>query len=182
MDGKRQPLDAAPGRPGGNPRDAAYFGNARLLTHEGKEVRFYDDLLNGKLVVVNMMYTTCTGTCPANTAAMKALQQALGARVGRDVVMYSLSLRPAFDTPAALRDYARLYQTGPGWTFLTGKPDEVDTIRRKLGFYDSNPAFDADLGRHTGMLRIGNLRASRWSMAPVLGSTRQLVAAIDGAA
>ena len=182
MDGKRKLVNAALGRPGGNPRDAAYFGNARLLTHEGKIVRFYDDLLSGKLVVVNMMYTSCTGICPANTAALKALQQALGERVGRDIFMYSLSLRPAFDTPAALRDYARRYDTGPGWTFLTGKPDEVDTIRRKLGFYDSNPAFDADISRHTGMVRIGNLRTSRWCMAPVLGSTRQLVATIDGAA
>ena len=170
MDGKR------------NLADAAYFGNARLLTHEGKDVRFYDDLLSGKLVVFNMMYTSCTGICPANTAAMKALQQALGTRVGRDIFMYSLTLRPAFDTPEALREYARRYDTGPGWTFLTGKPDEVDAIRRKLGFYDSNPALDADLTRHTGMLRIGNLRASRWCMAPALGSTRQLVATIDGAA
>ncbi|MDB5745295.1 MAG: electron transporter SenC [Massilia sp.] len=181
MDGKRK-LVGALGRPGGNPRDAAYFGNARLLTHEGKGVRFYDDLLSGKLVVINMMYTTCTGICPANTAALKALQQALGARVGRDIFMYSLSLRPAFDTPAALRDYARRYDTGPGWTFLTGKPMDVDAIRRRLGFYDSNPAVDADPARHTGMLRIGNLRASRWCMAPALASTRQLVATIEGAA
>ena len=182
MDDKGKHPRTAPGRPGGSPRDAAYFGNARLLTHGGKSVRFYDDLLHGKLVLINMMYTTCTGICPANTAAMKTLQAALGERVGRDIFMYSLSLRPAFDTPAALRDYACLYQTGPGWTFLTGDPVDVDTLRRRLGFYDSNPAFDADLARHTGMLRIGNLRASRWSMAPVLGSTRQLLATIDGAA
>lgn len=182
MDGKRTLFRHALGRPGGNPRDAAYFGNALLHTHEGKAVRFYDDLLSGKLVLVNMMYTSCTGICPANTAAMRALQVALGGRVGRDIFMYSLSLRPELDTPAALRDYARRYGTGPGWTFLTGQPGEVDAIRRRLGFYDSNPAFDADLSRHTGMLRIGNLRASRWCMAPVLASTRQLVATIEGAA
>lgn len=182
MDGKRIVPGAAPGGPGGNPRDAAYFGNARLATHEGKSMRFYDDLLRGKLVVINMMYTTCSGICPANTAALKALHGALGARVGRALFIYSLSLRPTFDTPAALRDYARLYRTGPGWTFLTGQPADVDTIRRRLGFYDSNPAFDADLARHTGMLRIGNLRTSRWCMAPLLGSTRHLVATIEGMA
>jgi protein SCO1/2 len=182
MNGKRKFLGAAPGTPRGNPGDAAYFTNTALLTHEGKTVRFYDDLLRDKLVVINMMYTSCTGICPANTAALKALRQALGDRVGREVFLYSLSLRPEFDSPAALRDYARLYDTGPGWTFLTGVPREVDAIRRKLGFYDSNPALDADISRHTGMARIGNLRTGRWCMAPVMSSTRNLLSTIDGAA
>ena len=77
--------------------------------------------------------------------------------MGRDIFKYSLSLRPEMDTPAALRDYMRQYQLKPGWTFLTGKPAAVDQIRRRLGFYDSDPVADADLARHTGMLRIGNL-------------------------
>lgn len=171
-----------PNRSNGMARDAAYFTNTTLLTHDGSRVRFYDDLLKGKLVLVNMMYTTCTGICPANTAALKALAQTLGPRLGRDMFLYSLSLRPQFDSPAALRDYARQYNTGPGWTFLTGVPRQVDSIRRKLGFYDSDPVADADLGRHTGMLRIGNLRTGRWCMAPVLSSTRQLISTIDGVA
>ena len=161
---------------------AGYFTNAVLLTHEGKPVRFYDDLLKDKLVVINMMYTVCSGICPANTAALKALQQGLGGRVGRDIFMYSLTLRPEMDTPAALRDYMRQYQVQPGWTFLTGKPAEVDQIRRRLGFYDRDPVADADISRHTGMLRIGNLRVRRWSMAPTLASTRQLVSAVLSAA
>ena len=162
--------------------DAAYFTNARLLTHEGTPVRFYDQLLKDKLVVINMMYTVCSGICPANTAALKALQQALGARVGRDIFMYSLTLRPQMDTPDALREYMRQYRVGPGWTFLTGRPDQVDLIRRRLGFVERDPVADADLTRHTGMLRIGNLRTRRWSMAPALASTRQLVSAIEGSA
>jgi protein SCO1/2 len=178
MNGRRSFLG---GQTPASARDAAYFTNAVLRTHDGRSVKFYDDLLKGKLVVINMMYTSCSGICPANTASMKAVQQALGARVGRDIFMYSLSLRPEFDSPQALRDYVKLYAIGPGWTFLTGVPAEVDAIRRKLGFYDSDPVADADISRHTGMVRIGNLRASRWSMVPALASTRQIVGAILGA-
>lgn len=160
---------------------AAYFSNALLQTHDGKSVRFYDDLLKGKFVVINMMYTSCTGICPANTANMKSVQQALGARVGKDIFMYSLSLRPQFDTPDALRDYVRKYDIQPGWTFLTGKPAEMENIRRKLGFYDSDPKLDADISQHTGMVRIGNVPFDRWSMVPALSSTRQIVSSILGA-
>jgi protein SCO1/2 len=178
MDGRRSVLTPR----GASSADAAYFGNALLRTHDGRTVRFYDDLLKGRLVIVNMMYASCTGICPASTASLKEVQIALGARVGHDIFMYSLTLRPEFDSPQALRDYARQYDIKPGWTFLTGTPGEVDAIRRKLGFYDSNPALDADIAQHTGMIRIGNLRASRWCMVPALASTRTIVASVLGAA
>lgn len=173
---------AAPRASGPEIHDGRYFSNAILLTHEGKAVRFYDDVLKGKLVVINMMYSTCTGTCPANTANMKTVQDALGDRVGRDIFMYSLSLRPAFDSPADLSAYVRKYGIKPGWTFLTGKPGEMEIIRRRLGFYDSDPVVDADLSRHTGMARIGKVAADRWCMVPTLSSTRQIVSTILGAA
>ncbi|SMP58294.1 SCO family protein [Noviherbaspirillum suwonense] len=161
---------------------AVYFPNTVLQTHDGRKVRFYDDLLKGKLVVINMMYTVCTGVCPANTASLKAVQQALGPRVGRDIFMYSLSLRPEFDSPEALRDYVRQYDIGPGWTFLTGAPQDMEVLRRKLGFYDSDPVADADISNHTGVVRIGNLPAERWCMVPAQSSTSQIVTSILGAA
>jgi protein SCO1/2 len=163
-------------------RAASYFPNAVLQTHEGRKVRFYDDVLKGKLVVINMMYTVCTGICPANTASMKAVQQALGPRVGRDIFMYSLSLRPEFDSPQALRDYVNQYEIGPGWTFLTGGQEDMEVIRRKLGFYDSDPTKDADISNHTGVVRVGNVPAERWCMVPAQSSTRQIVSTILGAA
>ena len=39
-----------------------YFPNTTLTTHEGEEVRFYEDLVKDKVVMINLMYTTCTGT------------------------------------------------------------------------------------------------------------------------
>jgi protein SCO1 len=98
---------------------ANYFPNVELETHDGRKVRFYDDLIRGKLVAFNMMYSICTGICPANTANLKIVYDSLGARVGKDVFMYSITLRPEFDDAKALRDYRDSYDIQPGWIYLT---------------------------------------------------------------
>lgn len=166
---------AAPSRPG--PR-AGYFPNTLVQTHDGRKLRFYDDLVRGKVVAFNMMYTACAGICPGNTANLKLVQEALSDQLGKHVFMYSMTLRPDIDTPQALNDYVKRYAIPPGWTFLTGKPEEMDVIRRKLGFYNDDPVLDADLNRHTGMVRIGNEALDRWSMSPALSSPKQIARAI----
>ncbi|HEY3046779.1 MAG TPA: SCO family protein [Polaromonas sp.] len=157
---------------------ANYFPNAVLDTHDGKKLRFYDDVVQGKVVAINMMYAVCTGICPGNTANLLQVQEALGQRLGKDVFMYSLTLQPELDTPQALQDYVNRYHIKPGWTFLTGRPKEMDTIRRKLGFFNDDPKIDADLASHTGMLRIGNEALDRWFMMPALSPPKQIARAI----
>src|SRR3989442_8851667 len=128
--------------PGAGPR-ARYFPNVLLRTHENKTVHFYDDLIKGKIVLINFMYARCDdGLCPRQTPNLVLVQRALGDRVGRDIFMYSITLKPEQDTPAVLRDYANAYGVRPGWVFLTGKPDDIETIRNKLGFVNSKPARD----------------------------------------
>jgi len=171
-------LGAAAKRASPGPR-AGYFPNALLQTHEGKQVRFYDDVVKGdKIVVFNMMYTVCANICPPNTANLLRVQQMLGERMGRDIFFYSLTLKPEMDTPRALSEYAKLYGVKPGWTFLTGAPGDIDAIRRKLGFFDRDPQVDNDLSLHTDMVRIGNEAYDRWSMMPTLLTPRQLVNSI----
>lgn len=157
---------------------ADYLPNVVLETHDGRKVRFYDDLVRGKLVAFNMMYSICEGICPVSTANLKQVQQALGPRVGKDIFLYSITLRPEFDNAAALRDYIRYHDLQPGWTFLTGRRDDVELVRRKLGFVGDDAATDADIGQHTGMLRVGNDRLDRWTMTPALGSHRQILRTI----
>jgi protein SCO1/2 len=165
-------VHAAPG-----PR-AGYFPNAEFVDQNNRKVRFYDDIIRGKLVVINMMYTECSGICPSNTANLLTVQKALGQRVGRDIHMVSISLQPEFDSPAALLAYAKKYDVKPGWTFLTGKRADMEVVRRKLGFYDTDPVEDSKLARHTGMVSIGNERIDRWCMQPSLTATHQLVKSI----
>jgi protein SCO1 len=157
---------------------AGYFPNTFVQTHDGKNLRFYDDLVQGKVVVFSMMYSVCTGICPGNTANLRQVQQALGDRLGKDVSMVSMTLQPQFDTPKALKDYVKRYEIGPGWTFITGKPEEMEVIRRRMGFYNSNPSQDADLANHTGMVRIGNEKLDRWFMMPALAKPAQIARAI----
>jgi protein SCO1/2 len=153
--------------------------NVELLTHQGRKVRFYDDLVRDKLVVVNMMYAGCNNTCPPATHNLVKVQEMLKDRIGRDIFMYSLTLRPEQDSPEDLAHFARLHGVQPGWLFLTGKPRDVERLRFALGFYDPDPKVDRQDGRHVGMVRIGNDCYRRWGMTPSLAHPRQIVAAIQ---
>ena len=152
--------------------------NARLLTHDGRRVRFYDDLVRDRIVVVNATYTTCSNVCPPATANLREVLRLLGPRAGRDVFLLSLTLLPEHDTPESLRTYRQHYQIGRGWTFLTGAPDDVRSVRVGLGLYDRDPAVDQDLTQHAAMLRIGNDAYDRWCMAPALAEPEQICEAI----
>jgi len=135
---------------------ASYFPNLTLLTQDNKPVRFYDDLMKGKVVVINFMFTTCAGICSPMTANLVKVQQYLADHIGRDVNMISLSVDPAVDTPEALKKYAENYNVKPGWYFLTGKKENVDWVLYKLGGYVE------DKNTHNTFLIIGNEATGQW--------------------
>lgn len=145
-----------------------HFPNVLLTTHTGKQVRFYDDLIKDKIVVINFMYVKCDGVCPGITANLAKLQKLLGARLGRDIFMYSFTLKPEQDSPEVLRRYAAAYRAKKGWTFLTGTPDDMELLRRSLGFTDPDPKLDADKSNHIGNIRYGNERLQLWGSCPGL--------------
>ena len=143
-----------------------YFPNFELTTHEGKSVKFYDDLIKDKIVVINFMYAQCEGICVPITENLKKVQKLLGNRVGKDIFMYSITLKPQEDTPERLKHYVHMHHIKPGWTFLTGKPDEIEMLRRKMGLYTSNTKQDKILTNHIGMVRYGNEARQWWAMFP----------------
>ena len=145
-----------------------HFPDVVLYTHEGKRVRFYEDLIKGRIVTINVMYATCKGVCPGITANLVKVQKLLGNRVGREVFMYSLTLEPEHDTPRVLKDYMKMHRVGPGWTYLTGKPEDVELLRQKLGFTNPNPQVDKDTSQHIGNLRYGNEPLMLWAACPGL--------------
>jgi len=139
---------------------ADYFPNVPLITHEGKAVRFFDDLLRDKVVVINFIYTGCPDVCPLETARLAELQGILGERVGRDVFMYSISIDPEHDTPEVLAKYAARFGARPGWLFLTGLPEDITLLRRKLSLYREKR--DQGSRDHNVSLIIGNQKTGRW--------------------
>ncbi|HEX8722589.1 MAG TPA: SCO family protein [Pyrinomonadaceae bacterium] len=143
-----------------------HFPNVELVTHEGRKVRFYDDLIRGKIVVINFMYAKCEGICPGITTNLVKVQRMLGDRVGKDIFMYSFSLKPEQDTPQSLAEYAKMHKVGPGWQYLTGAPADLELLRRKLGFTDPDPLVDADKSNHIGNVRYGNEPMQLWAACP----------------
>jgi protein SCO1/2 len=155
-----------------------HFPNVELITHEGKKVRFYDDLIKDKIVVINFMYAKCEGICPGITTNLVKVQKLLGPRVGKDIFMYSFSLKPNEDTPQALAEYAKMHKVGPGWQYLTGDPADLELLRRKLGFTDPDPLADADKSNHIGNVRYGNEPKQLWAACPGMTNPRMIVESI----
>jgi protein SCO1 len=169
-----------PSPPKSRAAQGSRFPDVPLLTHEGRQVRFYSDLVRGRTVLINMMYAQCNDRCPPMTQNLKLVQEALKPRIGRDVFMYSISLLPEHDRPADLAAYMRLHGVGPGWTFLTGAGADVQAVRYALGFYSRDAELDADVGQHTGMVRVGNEPLDRWCMVHALQETGVILEAMAG--
>jgi len=175
-----EPAVAAAG-PAPRPRGPKAIPNTPVVDQDGRAFRFYDDLVKDKVVLLNFFYTSCGETCPLVTENLRAVQDLFGDRVGRDVFMYSVTLRPELETPAILKDYAEQWSVKPGWSFLTGRPAEIEALRRGTGFASADPEDDLLLDNHTGMLRYGNAALDRWAGTPALSRPEWIVKAVTTA-
>ncbi len=162
-----QPAAAAPAD---SPWGANFFPNSVLINQDGKKLRFYDDMIKGKVVMINFVYAGCKDACPLETAKLRQVQEALGERVGRDIFMYSITIDPKHDTPARLKEYAKRYKVAPGWQFLTGKEAEINQLRQKLGLAEEGE------GRsdHTMNLIVGNEATGQWKQRSTFDNPKVL--------
>ncbi len=147
-----------------------YFPNLILTDQNGRKLKFYDDLVKDKIVIFNMFYAQCEGICTPITRNLVRLQKLLGDRVGKDIFMYSFTLKPREDTVPALKHYAQMHKVKPGWLFLTGAVDDMETVRRKLGYVDPDPEVDKDKTNHIGVIKYGNEPLERWGGCPGMQS------------
>lgn len=159
-----------------------HLPNVELVTHEGKTVHFYDDLVKDKIVAINFMYSHCQNVCPPIMANLARVQKILGERIGRDIFIYSITLKPEEDSPEVLSDYAKAIGVKPGWLLLTGKPEDIEFLRKSLGFTYRDPKEDADKSNHIGMVRIGNEPMMRWSACEGQARSEWIAAVIQNEA
>lgn len=149
--------------------------NSSVYDQNGKQLDFYTDLIKGKTVAINFIFTTCTASCPPLTATFRKVQQDAAQR-GLDVKLISISVDPTVDTPERLLAFAQKYNAGPGWTFVTGNKAEIDSLLKGLGVAITNK------NDHTPMMMIGNDVADYWTRAYGLSSPTKLVDLISEAA
>jgi len=150
-----------------------YFPNLPVVTQEGKTLHFYDDLLKGKIVVINFIYTSCQDICPIATARLAQVEEKLGDKVGRDFFFISMTVDPEHDTPERLNEYAKAFGAGTGWTFVTGKPEDVRAINYKLGERSTS------LSEHRNEIVVGNEATGQWQRDNVFGELDRLAITIQ---
>jgi len=160
--------------------DVASISSSRIpdihvLDQNGKSLNFYRDLIKGKTVAINFIFTTCTTICPPLTATFRRVQQDLTERA-IPAQLISISVDPSTDTPERLRDFAAKFKAGPGWTFLTGEKSEIDSLLRAFG------VAVADKNDHTPMILVGNDVTGYWTRTYGLSSPTTLVQVIAAAA
>lgn len=146
--------------------------DAALIDQDGRPVAFHRDLVAGKVVVVNFVFTTCTTICPPMGASFGKLQKSLGERAGRDVFLISVSIDPAIDTPPRLLAWAEKFGRAPGWTLLTGPKAEINSVLRALGAYVGNKL------DHAPIALVGR-DGGEWLRVSGFANPEKIIAAID---
>jgi protein SCO1/2 len=150
-----------------------YFGEIPLVNQDGKTMRLYSDVLKGRTVVINAMFTSCTGACPLMSNNMAKIQEWAGDRLGKDVYLVSISVDPTNDTPAKMKEYAARFKARPGWYLLTGSKENVNAALAKLGqAVETREA-------HTNLFLVGNDKTGLWKKAFGLAKPEDLIPVVE---
>jgi protein SCO1/2 len=129
-----------------------------LVDQDGRKLRLKSDLMAGRIVVVDFIYTTCTTICPIFTATMASVQEKLADVIGRDVQLVTVTVDPLRDTPRRLKDYAAKHHAEPtGWSFVTGAKSDVDAVNKAFGSYTAN------IDDHPPMVMVGDTANGQWT-------------------
>ena len=135
-----------------------YFTNIELIDQNGQRLAFYDDVLKGNIVVISFIFTNCQGACPLMTRNLTMIRDMLPTNVRDEIQFISISLDPVRDTPAAMKEFAQTHDADQErWLWLTGQPDNVNLITKKLGSYTD------ELEAHTTTLIAANVRDAHWT-------------------
>lgn len=141
---------------------ALFVPDIEVVNQDGQHVRFNSQVVEGRIAIVTGFFTNCSSMCPITQEKLAQVAKLLGARLGKDVVIVSVSVDPENDTPARMKDWTEKFHTGPGWTLLSGNRTDVDTLMKSLGLFVELRQ------RHQSFLMIGStatgwVRISSWT-------------------
>lgn len=138
-----------------------YFSNIEVIDQDGQRLKFYDDVLKDKVVAINFIFTNCQGACPLMTRHLTLVRDLLGPEVGEKIHFVSISIDPIRDTPAAMKEFAETHHADQAaWRFITGDPDDLAAIVKRLGQYTD------DVEAHSTLLLAANVRTAHWTKIP----------------
>lgn len=144
-----------------------------LLDQNGKRLKFKSDVVKDRLVAIDVIYTTCPVVCPILSAVFANVQNSLGDRLGKEMVLISLSVDPLTDIPPRLKAYAQKWEAKPGWVFLTGDKRNVDRVLQGLG------AYAADFTDHPTMVLVGDGARGGWTRFYGFATPEQILGKLD---
>ncbi|MGY2187666.1 hypothetical protein D3C87_1245080 [compost metagenome] len=152
------PAAVAAAQPAGGTRDAkTWFTDTPLQDQNGNTLRFYSDALQNRVVLLNVIFTSCTDACPLITQKLKEVREVLGDKAD-GITFISLTSDPQRDTPAVLKAYTlKQGVDGPHWLFLTGDKAQMDVVLARIGQIIPSPE------QHSTQLIVGDVANKRWS-------------------
>ena len=138
-----------------------YFSNVELVDQNGRSLKFYDEVLKDNIVVISFIFTNCQSACPLMTRNLTMIRDMLGEDERRAIQFVSISIDPLRDTPSAMKEFAQKHDAdNGGWLWLTGQPDDVSFVTKRLGSYTDDPE------AHTTTLLAANVRNAHWTKIP----------------
>jgi protein SCO1/2 len=146
--------------------------DVQVVNQFGEHVRFNSDVIRGRVAVITSFLTNCSAYCPITQEKLAQLAKVLGDKMGRDIVFISVSVDPENDTPAQMKAWGKKFHVGAGWSLVSGKKEDVETLLKSLGLYVAIPQ------RHQSALLIGNQK-SGWSRVSSWSTAERLAGIVD---
>jgi protein SCO1 len=149
------------------------FTDIVVVDQDGRQKRFYSDLVKDKVVVLSFFFTRCVSICPSMNMALRRLQTNLGDLLGKEVVIVTVSKDPEYDTPEKLKEWSKAIGVKPGWTLVTG---EVSALKKIIFDFTGDAPGP---GSHSTVFMLGNDRTGEWLELMEFTSSEDLREHID---
>ena len=155
-----------------------YFTDLEVIDQNGRKLRFYSDVLKGRVVLINFIFTNCPDACPMMTHKLMQVRSMMVPAIKDDVWFISVSVDPDRDTPEAMKAFAEKQGVDESrWIFLTGDKENLEFLVKRLGQYTP------DIESHTTLMLAGNTITRHWTrvlpMVPPDGIAQQMRALVE---